>query len=217
MTYQIGDHVGFVDLTQGVALERPVPKSWHLLQVFPHREFKVMKAFRRRNISAYLPTEVKSIDRRTGSQASRPHLGKRTTAPIFPGLIFVPDFAIAAIMRPGLDVDGIEGFLYIGPCLATLRPSHLDYVRSLEAVLNTPRGQRKYMVGEMVRLTEGPFAGFVGRIDRLDSKARLRVYLDAVKRGITVITTEMQIEPEDPATHDQMVRRQGLLALERSA
>lgn len=217
MTYQVGDHAGFVDLMQGVALEAPLPKAWHLLQVFPNREFKVMKAFRQRNISAYLPTEVQSRNRSTGAPARRAHLGRTTTSPLFPGLIFIPDFQVARLMRPGLNVEGIEGFLYIGPCLATLQPDELDQVRAIEVLKNTPRGQRKYVLGQLVRLTEGPFAGFAGRIDRLDSRGRLTVLLDAVKRGIPVKTSEVQIEPVDPATHDRMVRRQGRQALERRA
>lgn len=217
MTYHVGDHVGFVDLMEGVALEVPLPKRWHILQVFPGREVKVMRTFERRRISAYLPMEVRSLHRMTGAQARRRHLGKTVRAPFIPGLIFIPDFELRndAIGK----VDDVEGLLYVGPCLAFLTLEQLDQLRALEAFSNVPRGQRKrlYELGQLVRITDGPFYGFEGRIDRLDSRGRLRIFLDAVKRGVSVHTTETQIEPADPATHDLMVRHQGQTALERRA
>jgi transcriptional antiterminator NusG len=206
MTYQIGDHVGFVDLMEGVALEVPIssrPKRWHILQVFPGREAKVWRALDRRGISAYLPIEVRARNRKTGAVARRKHLGHVIKSPFIPGLIFIPDFELENSQLR--EIDDVEGLLYVGPCLAFLTLAQLDHLRALEALSNMPRGQRKYALGQMVRITDGPFFGFEGRIDRLDSRGRLKLFLDALKRGASVVISEAQIEPADPATHDLMV------------
>jgi transcriptional antiterminator NusG len=79
-------------------------------------------------------------------------------------------------------------------------------IRAIEAHLAIPRGQRKHRVGDKVRFVDGPFSDFGGVVDRLDSKGRLRVFLDAVKRGVRIIATETQVEPADPATQHQMAR-----------
>jgi transcription antitermination factor NusG len=58
-----------------------------------------------------------------------------------------------------------------------------------------------------VRFVDSPFSDFVFVIDRPDSRGRLRMFLDAVKRGVPVTATETQVEPADPATQHQMARR----------
>jgi transcription termination/antitermination protein NusG len=49
--------------------------------------------------------------------------------------------------------------------------------------------------GRSSRIIEGPLAHFVGQIERLDSKGRLKVFIDAVMRGVSVDVNETQVEP----------------------
>lgn len=198
MQYRVGDIVGYVDRELEFAAV-PMPRRWYLLRVRPNREAKVMQAFERRNISAYLPTEIRTIDRRDPrTQARKPHLGRRVVSPMLPGLVFVPDFEL-----DNLDVtrvDDVQGYLQFGPALGSLSIASFADLLAIEALLAVPRGQRKFAVGDKVRFTEGLFADFLGRVDRLDSKGRLRVFLDAVERGVTVIATETQVELVGRAT-----------------
>jgi hypothetical protein len=54
MQYRKGQIVGYVPVTsEPVAL--PIPKRWYFLRVHPNGKFKVMKAFRQRDISGWLP------------------------------------------------------------------------------------------------------------------------------------------------------------------
>jgi transcriptional antiterminator NusG len=101
----------------------------------------------------------------------------------------------------------VIGLLRFGDWIATISPDDMTKLRAIEAFLNMPRGQRKraYKLGDTVRFVEGPFAGIVGRVERLDSRGRLKVFIDAIKRGASVLTTEALIEPAHPATLDMMV------------
>jgi transcription termination/antitermination protein NusG len=135
---------------------------------------------------------------------------------LFAGLIFVPDFQANA---GGVFVDGVDRYLkfgdhypYLPECAAPIKPSapwNSRYVkrdrkqipdmlgiRQLEVEGNIPvaRRRRLYRIGEFVRVVDGPFAMFNGKIERLDSGGRLTVLLDIFKRLTPVELDEGQIE-----------------------
>lgn len=193
MHYEIGQFVGYVSAADR-RLAVPLPQLWYILKVTPGRDGKVMQAFWQRNISAYRPTIVRTVDRRTGAEARRPHLGKTIIKAFLPGLIFLPDFELDNLDEIE-SVDDVEGLLQVGPCLARLKVEEMQVVRLLSQAYNVPLGQRKYALHQLVRITDGPMAGLVGQIERLDSNGRLKVFLDAVMRGVSADVAETQIEP----------------------
>jgi transcriptional antiterminator NusG len=208
--WKIGDFVEFVELQGNAApLELPVPERWYLLQTFPNKEAKVMRAFKDRNISAYHPTV------RQRSRVIRGRL-RDVVVPLFAGLIFIPDFQAN---NGGVYVDGVDGYLKFGDYYAVLPESAapirrgpawksrfvrrdekriLDMIgiRQLEAEGNIPvaRRRRLYRIGEMVRVVDGPFAMFNGTIERLDSRGRLKLLLDVFGRMTSLELDEGQIE-----------------------
>ncbi|WLA52359.1 transcription termination/antitermination NusG family protein [Bradyrhizobium elkanii] len=195
MQYVKGQFVGFV----AVDIEPVVPPAaerWFMLQVMPGRDAKVIARLKDWKLSGYSPVVVTVIDRRHGGAARKPHLGRRIVKPMLPGLVFVPDYdvfrAIATMKSIGA---GVEGLLRFGEFTPSLSNEDMEQLRSVEAAMNVPRGQRKYLLGEMVRIVDGPLAHFVGKIERLDSKGRLKVFIDAIKRGVSVRLNETQVEP----------------------
>jgi transcription termination/antitermination protein NusG len=152
---------------------------------------------------AYLPLYIRTINSKR-KPARKPHLGRRIVSPLVPGLIFLPDFELENLSV--LSVDDVEGWLQFGEFLASMSTTDLARIRAIESYLAIPHSQRKYRIGDKVRFVGGPFSDFVGVVDRLDSRGRLKVFLDAVKRGVQVIVTETQVEPAGPATQHQMAR-----------
>lgn len=195
MALKIGDFVDAVDLcAPDVAL--PLPERWYLLRVHPHRETKVMRTFNQRGISGYMPMvpRTRKVTRTTwlGRHVEQQH---QIRAPLFPGVILLPDFELSR--RRLRDVDGVIGLFQMGDCTPYLSHEDMAQVRALEAAGNTPltKLKRLYEVGQIVKIVDGPFAGWQGRVERLDSNGRLSVLLSAMKRGHKVNLTECQIEP----------------------
>jgi transcription termination/antitermination protein NusG len=208
--YQIGDHVGFVDMVERRGpIEVQMPERWYVLQTFPNQEAKVMRRFRERNISAYHPL-VRKLQILRGRKIDR-------SVPLFATLIFIPDYQAST---GGVFVEGVDRFLRIGeyyPYLpevaAPVRRAEvpiesryikrdekliLDMVgiRRLEAEGNIPvaRRRRLYKTGQLMRVIDGPFAGFKGSFERLDSIGRLTLLLDIFSRMTLVELDEGQIE-----------------------
>lgn len=188
--YVRGEVVGYV-AAKGFRDQVPLPQRWYILQVQPGRDGKVIKAFNQRDITGYSPVIVRSIDRASGAEARRPHLGRQVIKPMLPGLVFVPDFD-AGHQAIG-SVDYIDDWLQLGPRLATLSPADMQIIRQIEAAYNM-RG-RKVGIAQFVRITSGQFADFVGQVERLDSGGRLKVFIAALMSGASLIVDEAQVEP----------------------
>jgi transcription termination/antitermination protein NusG len=196
MEYVKGQIVGYVDIAKRrKPIEQPSPQKWYVLTTFPNKETKVMRTFKDRGINAYFPVVRKT-------EVIRGRRVDRSTA-LFAGLIFVPDFQARA---GGVFVDGVDRYLKFGdyyPYLPESAPPlvKLDAdgtmgrrasdgipdmigIRWLEAEGNIPvvRRRRLYAIGERVRVVDGPFTSFNGKIERLDSNGRLKVLLDIFKR-----------------------------------
>ena len=194
VNYRVGEHVGFVDLFERHGpIEAPMPERWYVLQTFPNKERKVMRTFRDRGISAYHPVIRKTKTAR----------GRRieTVESLFAGVIFIPDFQARA---GGVRVEGVDSYLRMGDCYPYLLerdPSgtsvqDMAWVRSLEQFCNVPvvRRRRLFKVNDAVRVVDGPFASFLGLIERLDSNGRLKVLVNIFSRMTPVKLDEDQIE-----------------------
>lgn len=182
---QIGDFVCFMDSCD---LSVPIPKLWYLLRIQPNREMTVEDKLRGRGVSTYLPKEKRTVKGVWSRRILR-------TMPIFPGLLFVPDFE-ADIRRLKNLAEGIIGFVTFGESAAFARPETMTKIRNLETTLDIPPKDRprSYAIGQAVRIVDGPFDMWEGTIERLDSHGRLRVLLNVLERETPVEMDESQIE-----------------------
>lgn len=196
MMLKIGDFVEFTEPVPAPAV--PVqPARWYILRVHPLCELRVQDKLTARGASCYAPRYPKqmTIPRRFVWQ--RP-IVQRRMVPLFPGIVFVPDFD-ADLARLKALSDGVAGYLHFGDRVASIDHGLMADVMGLEERLCIPRSQRQrsdLRPGMMVRIRDGsPFAMWTGRIERLDDKGRLRVLIDIVKREVAVELFSHQVEP----------------------
>lgn len=171
-----------------------LPACWFILRTHPLKEFKVGDVFEENGVSFYLPLFTRRVARYVPHGRSPHHVDRR--APLFPGMMFIPDFEICRLAWLK-SFGGVAGVLRLGDQPARLTPELIASVRAIEAELARPLSEqkRRYAVGQRCRITGGYFEGWKGRITRLDGKGRIRVLLEAVKREIPVEITEDQVEP----------------------
>jgi transcription termination/antitermination protein NusG len=139
----------------------------------------VMKTFRQRNISGWLPLITTQQDvtryRRGFDWIER----RSVTSRLIRGVILVPDFEDG-----WRGVDGVIGLYRMGPCIPHLTPKLIEDLRNIEAIANTPKSKRAHLFekGQLVRVVNGPFRSFCGRVERFDSKGRLSVGVEIFGR-----------------------------------
>jgi transcriptional antiterminator NusG len=181
--YNIGDFVEFVEQP---AISTPMPSLWYLLRLHPNCDLRAERQLLERGISVYVPKE----------KQTRRGVWKRKIVrdvPIFPGSMFVPDFhADIAMLKQ--NADGIGGFVkYCGEALKVSLRTMVE-VRRFEAKRNRTPDNRKFHLDQKVRVIGGPFDMLEGRIDRLDSRYRIRVLIEILGARSPIQFDEDQVE-----------------------
>ena len=90
--------------------------------------------------------------------------------PMFPGYAFVPlDF------RP--PAPGFIGLVAFAGVPAKISANDLRAVRATEQEISEVAARRRahFAIGDPVRIADGAFAGFMGRIEHLDDGGRIRL------------------------------------------
>lgn len=201
MAYKRGEIVGYVDLseTNDVSVPRE-PVEWLLVRVQPMRERHVEERLHANGISCYLPSYEKhvSVGKWRHWTISRK---RKVRTPIFPGMIFVPQFDARLWMLQGIcsfvggfvrtREDAILGADRNDPYAGFARMSHRLFLQMQVLERNYDRPQSKkggnFKAGDQVRIRQGnPFALWSGRIERLDDKGRLKVLISIMQREVTV-------------------------------
>jgi transcription termination/antitermination protein NusG len=100
---------------------------------------------------------------------------KAITEKIFPGymlvkMILADDSWLAVRTTPG-----VTGFVGIGSKPTPLPPQEVDSIKKF-MVQDAPKYKATFSVGEAVKIVEGPFADFLGTVDKIDD-AKGKVYV----------------------------------------
>lgn len=181
--FSIGD---FVEFVEHPAVSAPMPKLWFLLRLHPNYDLKAERQLQERGISAYVPKEKLKVRSVIGSHRLR-------DVPIFPGAMFIPDFD-ADIARLKQNADGIGGFVKYGGEALRVSLATMEQVRKFEVHRNRAFSDRKFKLGDEVRVKNGLFAMYEGKIDRLDRHYRIRVLITALQGEIPLELDEDQVE-----------------------
>jgi transcriptional antiterminator NusG len=208
-----GEIVGYVDLEQlhGPREVPADPERWYILRVHPHLQLNVMRTFRQRNISAWLPmqTETRSVSRY--NRGYEKILTQQVRSPLICGAILVPDFEVK--LGRFYAVDGVIDVMRVGPCVPVLKGQDVIDLRNIEAIGNTPKSKRehKFAIGELVRVTSGPFAYFCGQVERFDSTGRLTVGMKIFGRvtPISIEESDLELEQRPRSLHSASGSGQG--------
>ncbi|MGI6278661.1 MAG: transcription termination/antitermination protein NusG [Patescibacteria group bacterium] len=168
--------------------EEDNPKAkWYILHTYSGQEVRVAKILQQRIQSLKLEDKFFEILIPT-EERMKIRAGKRFTKEemLFPGYVFVRmilDDNSWAAARGG---EGVTGFVGSGdqPSPVTERE-----IKAIEKYLATekPKYTVKFSVGEAVKITDGPFAGFLGTVDNIDKeKGKLRVMVSVFGRETPV-------------------------------
>jgi transcription termination/antitermination protein NusG len=195
------------------AAERDAGRSWYVLQVAPNRE-RVAKAF-------FSPTDSEIYEAGCVSGRLMAHLmarkfepyvpmmrEKRTRGivrrkivvekPIFPGYAFIQLNFQADQHRLHLIrlAPGVIDFVKNADGDCAIVPDHeMALIGRIEAAALVPRAKASpFEVGEVVRISEGPFSGFNGDIFELTDSERIGLLVNIFGRKTPIRLDEDQLE-----------------------
>jgi transcription antitermination factor NusG len=176
-------------------------RKWYCLCVQPQHDGIVcghliglgIKVF-----SPMMPADVPVYSRKmlTGERSVSGR--KRVMRAMFPGYVFSRlDFEAEwprVRTRAGVDrvhsLDHADGAPYVVPDLLITAL----YDKEQQLVAAKPRQRHEFQPGQQVRVYQGPFADFLGCIDRLEDGNRIRLLLDLFGRRTPVVVEAHEVE-----------------------
>jgi transcriptional antiterminator RfaH len=135
-------------------------EHWYVVHTHPRAENRAISHLERQGHRIFCPRTHKTV--RHARRAAR------SLAPLFPNYLFVR-----------LDVTQGE----------TPQPVPAGIVEALQARMGADGAMDwtpAFKVGQPVRMADGPFADFVGTLEKLDAAGRVRVLLDLFGRSVSV-------------------------------
>ena len=165
-------------------------RHWHALYVRSRSEKKVQAQLEEMGIEAYLPlvTTVRQwSDRR-----------KKIEEPLFKSYVFVHSNAKEHL--PILNVYGVMRFVTFEKEAVVVPDNQIvaikkfveDYERGEEYKM---RNNEDLKVGQKVRIINGAMKGLVGRLETIQNKRHLIVYIEVVGQYIPVHLSRAKVEP----------------------
>lgn len=179
-----------------VISETDNPKAvWYVVHTASGHEIRVMETLRQRvetmglegNIFELLvPTQDRVIIRG----------GKKATVKekIFPGYLLVKMILDDPTWLAVRTTPGITGFVGTGNKPTPLSTGEVSNIQKFVAA-PAPRFKTKFSVGEAVKITDGPFADFLGTIHEMDEeKGKVKVLVSIFGRETPVELDFLQIQ-----------------------
>ena len=175
----------------------PIDAAWFVINTYSGHEYKVIEALKTRirtmNLEdkifqAIVPIQSKMVIRR-GTKV-------KTQEKTFPGYVIIQMVLADDSWITVRTTQGVTGFVGIGN-----QPTPISQ-KEVEQILKTteedkPKFQTPFTVGDVVKITNGPFADFIGTIDTIDQeKGKLRVLVSFFERETPVELDFLQVTKE---------------------
>ncbi|AFG36644.1 transcription termination/antitermination protein NusG [Spirochaeta africana] len=180
-------------------------KNWYVLHVFSGHENKIEKLMRIAIDSGEFGDHLTDV-KVPSEQVVEVRDGKKKVSnkKFLPGYILVemdlPDIGWKNVCSRVRRIQGVTGFVGSGSNMKP-QPISKEEVRSIlqksgefkgEKVL---RPKQTFVVGESVRVTDGPFSTFTGTVDEVNQeKGKLRVMVGIFGRATPVEVDFLQVE-----------------------
>ena len=168
---------------------------WYVIHTYSGHEERVKKNLEQRlkltvsgeEISQIIVPAEEEVEVRGGQ--------KRTVAKkILPGYVLVQMKMTDENLTMVLNTPGVTGFVGSGTKPVALREEEINQIFK-QMSSDTPKIKVGFKQGQSVRVTDGPFADFVGVVDEISAeKGKVKVFLSLFGRETPVELDFLQVE-----------------------
>ncbi|MFQ6015885.1 MAG: transcription termination/antitermination protein NusG [Anaerolineae bacterium] len=181
--------------TEEVPEERHPDRAWYVVHSYCGYENKVKKNLEQRIESMQMQDRIFQVVVPTEEEVEIRD-GQRLTLErrVFPGYILVDMIMDDDSWYAVRNTPGVTGFVGMGSKPTPLRAEEVDRImKRMEA--ETPRVKVSFRIGQNVRITEGPFADFIGTVDEINlEKGKVRLLVSFFGRETPVELDFVQVE-----------------------
>ncbi|MCD6270180.1 transcription termination/antitermination factor NusG [bacterium] len=170
-------------------------RNWYVLHTYPGEEEAVARNLRQRvenlgmedKIFNVLVPKEKKIKIKDGKR-------KSVEERIYPGYIFVEMIVTDDSWYVARNTPRVTGFIGAGTTPIPVSPKEMEILKA-----KTDKDAAQYKIdisiGSLVKITDGPFKGFEGKVSEVDSeKGKIKVLVDIFGRYTPVEVDSLQIK-----------------------
>jgi transcriptional antiterminator NusG len=181
---------------EDVAPEAP-PKNWYIIHTYSGFENKVQESLRTRADAfgfadqigqILIPTE-EVVELRNGKKVTSKRL-------VYPGYVLVEMEMNDALWHEVKNTPRVTGFVGGGSSPVPLSPEEVNSILNRQASsAERPRPKMTFEKNDPVRIVDGPFANFSGKVDEVNpERGTLRVMVTIFGRATPVELEFLQVE-----------------------
>jgi transcriptional antiterminator NusG len=181
--------------TQKAPVATPAEEAqWYVIHAYSGHEEKVKKNLEKRIESMDMHDKILEVfvpmeDEIEIKDGKRRHVQKR----IFPGYILVKMVMSDESWYVVRNTPGVTSFVGSGNKPVPLQENELRSI--LKQVKQEPQIRVEFQLGESVRVVDGPFADFLGKVDEINpEKGKLKVLVNMFGRETPVELDLLQVE-----------------------
>jgi transcription elongation factor/antiterminator RfaH len=154
-------------------------ERWFVVHTLPYQENRAQVQLENQRYRTFLPKRERTIRRAR----------KLTTvvAPLFPRYMFIILDPEHDRWRPVNSTLGVAGMVVQGERPQPVPPGIVETLIASSGSDGLLKLRPQLNVGDRVRLTQGPFAEYLGTLDRLDDSGRVQALLDMLGRGVPIL------------------------------
>jgi transcription termination/antitermination protein NusG len=170
--------------------------QWYVIHAYSGHEDKVKKNLERRIESMDMQDQILDVlvpmeDEIEIKDGKRRHVQKR----IFPGYILVRMRMSDESWYVVRNTPGVTSFVGSGTKPVPLHESEIRGILKQMKQDATPKVRVEYELGETVRVVDGPFTDFLGKVDEINAeKGKLKVLVNMFGRETPVELDLLQVE-----------------------
>ena len=180
--------------TDRVGVAAGAVPQWYVVHAYSGHEDKVKKNLEKRIESMDMHDQILEVfvpmeDEIEIKDGKRRHVQKR----IYPGYILVKMIMSDESWYVVRNTPGVTSFVGSGNQPVPLQESELKSI--LKQVKQEPTIRVEFQLGESVRVVDGPFADFLGKVDEINpEKGKLKVLVNMFGRETPVELDLLQVE-----------------------
>jgi len=179
------------------SLEPSFDAAWYVVNTYSGHEYKAIEALKTRIktmgledkiFQAIVPIQSKMVIRR-GQKV-------KTQEKTFPGYVLIQMVLTDDSWITVRTTQGVTGFIGIENTPSPISQKEVDQILQTTEE-DKPKYQAPFAIGDVVKITNGPFTDFIGTIESIDQeKGKIRVLISIFERETPVELDFLQVSKE---------------------
>jgi len=168
--------------------------QWFVVHTYSGHERKVIDALRERIDAFGLKNKIQEIFMPTQEKIVIDAGKKKTVRDrLFPGYLMVKMVLSDETWGAVRNTPGVTGFVGAGARPTPLPPHEVDAIMKFSR-MEAPKFELKFNVGETIKIIDGPFNDFLGKVDEIDEeKGKVKVLVSVFGRETPVELDFLQV------------------------